>query len=72
MYIIIARYSGKNDFKYNSKLQKSVGRDADSWFSNGRTTGLKWIRKSSKSVDRIIKALSKFRKITVTYCKDGR
>lgn len=72
MYVITAQYKGRNDSKYNYKLEKTVGRDADSWFTNGRTTILKWERKSSKSVDRIITALSKFRKIEVTYCEDGR
>lgn len=67
MYIITVRYKGKNDSEYNYKLEKAVGRHADSLHTNGRTTTIEWKRKSSKSVDRIITALSKFRRIETTY-----
>jgi hypothetical protein len=72
MYIITARYKGQNDLRYNAKIEKMVGRCADSFWSNGREVRLKWIRGSSRSVDRIIRALKALRKITLTYCEDGK
>ncbi len=72
MYIITASYKGTNDMKYNLKIEKLVGRCADSWYTNGHGTTLRWERKSSKSVDRILTILNKLRKITAHYCKDSR
>jgi len=80
MYIITVSYKRQKHEKnkpipsteYFKKITKAVGRDIDSLWSHGRAVVLRWERKSTKSADRILKILSKFRNVLVSCTEDGR
>lgn len=80
MYIITATYARRANekntsepfTKYFQKIEKAIGRGTDMFHTDGRKITMRWVRKSAKANDRILTILSKFRKIEVHYCEDGR